>query len=410
MAVRLPAPLRPAWPLAKAAYTRSTRAVAPLTGQLSRLNRGYLPRRGAPLVDDSVARSEGRMWVARPEERLDRAVPPGDPARHQTFVGEASEVVPRVAIGELLGGRVLGPHRAVIDGGGAMIEEFSMYWGTSSWREHPIFWHPFTDAPLDVEGSLGVLATRGDHSNYHFLLDVLPRLAIMETPGVPTPDRWYAPLQRGFQREILELAGFLPAADVVDSDLVTHVRADTLIVPGLPDAELRTPPWTVPFIRERLLPSDLERVPGRRIYVTRGRERHNRTVTNEEDVVAFLADRGFTVVDPGTMPVAEQIRTFAEAEWIVAPHGAALTNLAFASPGASVIELFAPDYVQGCYWKLADCVPGLGYRYLLGAGRGPRGGRMNGVMSDITIELPALERALDALPVEPPPAAAKVHR
>jgi hypothetical protein len=402
--------MRPVWPLAKAAYTRGTRAVAPVTGQLSRLRGGYLPRRAVPIVDASIARSGGRMWVAKPEERLDRAIPAGEPARHPAFVSQASEVIPRVAVAELPRGRVLGPHRAVIDTNGALVEELCMYWGTSHWRQHPVFWHPFVEAPLEVAGGLGVLAARGDHSYYHFLLDVLPRLAIMDTPGVPTPERWYVPLQRPFQREILELAGLPPGANMVDSDLVTHVRAERLLVPGLPDAELRTPPWTVPFIRDRLRPPGLERVARRRIYVTRGRERHSRTVTNEEDVVEMLAGRGFAVVDPGTMPVAEQVRTFAEAEWIVAPHGAALANLAFASPGASVIELFAPDFVQGCYWKLADCVPGLGYRYLLGTGRGPRNGQMNGVMSDIKIDLAALGRALDALPVELAPAAAKAHR
>jgi hypothetical protein len=410
MAVRLPAPLRPLWPLAKAGYTRGTRAIAPLTGNLSRLRGGSLPLRSVPLIDDSVARSGGRVWVAKPEERLDRAVPPGEPERHPTFVSQAREVIPRVAVGELPGGRVLGPHRAVIDSDDGMIEELSMYWGTSSWREHPVFWHPFVEAPQEVAGSLGMLATRGDHSYYHFLLDVLPRLAIMDTPGVPAPERWYVPRQRGFQREILELAGFRPDAPVIDSDLVPHVRAEALLVPGRPDTELRTPPWAIDYIRQRLRPPDLERVPGRRIYVTRGRERHNRTVANEEDLVGLLAERGFTVVDPGTMPVADQIRTFAEAESIVAPHGAALTNLAFASPGASVIELFPPDYVQLCYWKLADCVSGLSYRYLVGTGRAPRSGRMNGVMSDITVDLAALARALDALPAELPPAAAGAHR
>jgi capsular polysaccharide biosynthesis protein len=389
--------MRPLWPLAKGAYTRGTRLAAPLTGQLSRMRGGYLPRRSVPLVDASVAGGGGRVWVARPEERLDRASPAGEPSRHPAFVREAHEVIPRVAVGELPHARVLGPHRAVIDGDGTMIEEFSPYFGTARWREHPIFWHPLVEEPLEVAGSLGVLATRGDHSNYHLLLDVLPRLAILDMPGVPTPERWYLPRQRGFQREMLELAGFPPDAEVIDSDLAPHVRAETLIVPGLPDAHLRTPPWTVDFIRERLRPPDLERVPGRRIYVTRGRERHNRIVTNEEEVVERLAERGFTVVDPGAMPVAEQIRTFAEAEWIVAPHGAALANLAFASPGASAIELFSPDYVQGCYWKLADCVQGLSYRYLLGAGRGSRGDRMNGVMSDITIDLAALDRALAGL-------------
>ena len=108
-------------------------------------------------------------------------------------------------------------------------------------------------------------------------------------------------------------------------------------------------------------------------------ERGSRIVENEPELVALLSARGFTVVDPGTLSVADQITLFAEAECIVAPHGGALTNLAFASPGASVIELFAPDYVQGCYWKLSTCVPGLTYRYLVGTGRpahaGPNVGR-----------------------------------
>src|SRR5688500_6374061 len=122
MAIRLPATMRPLWPLAKGAYTRGTRAIAPVTAQLSRLRGGYLPPSSVPTVDASVAASGGRMWVARPEERLDRAVPAGDPARHPTFVAKASDVVPRVAVGELPGGRVLGPHRAVIDREDALVE------------------------------------------------------------------------------------------------------------------------------------------------------------------------------------------------------------------------------------------------------------------------------------------------
>jgi capsular polysaccharide biosynthesis protein len=305
---------------------------------------------------------------------------------------------------------VLGPHRAVIDGAGTMINEFSRYFGTRSWREHPIFWHPFPAAPLEVNGRLAVLACRGDVSYYHFLLDVLPRVEILETAGVPPADRWYVPRQHGYQSELLELAGVPPGEEVVDADLVPHVRAETLLVPGLPDADLKTPPWAVDFIRGRLLDPALARIPGRRIYVTRGRERNNRTVRNEDEVVALLSERGFEVIDPAKLPVAEQIRTFAEAEWIVGPHGAGLANTAFCGPGASVVELFAPDYVQGCYWKLADCVEGVAYRYLVGAGRPPRGGRMRGVMSDINLDLAALARTLDALPSGLSADSAKAHR
>lgn len=393
----------------KAAYTRSTRAIAPFTRRLSRVRGGYLPVRSVATVDASVSQSGGKVWVARAAQSLTRPLPVGEPPSHPTFESEASETVPRMAVAELPSGRVLGPHRAVIDRTGAMIEEFSTYWATSRWLEHPIFWHPFPKPPVVATGSLGVLAARGDHSYYHFLLDVLPRLAVLDLPGVPMPDRWYVPLQRLFQRQILELVGFLPEAEVIDSDLSQHVQAEMLLVPGLPDTELRTPPWTVAFIRERLRPASIDRIAGRRIYVTRGSERNSRRVANERDVVEMLTDRGFTVIDPGAMPVVDQIQTFAEAEWIVAPHGAALANLAFASPGASVIELFAPDYVQGCYWKLANCVPGLGYRYLVGVGRAPRRGARTGVMSDITVDPTVLARALDALPIELPPALAKTH-
>jgi hypothetical protein len=71
------------------------------------------------------------------------------------------------------------------------------------------------------------------------------------------------------------------------------------------------------------------------------------------------------------------------------------------SPGCSVIELFAPDYVDVSYWKLVDCVPDVSYRYLLGTGRMPKPGREEtGVMSDITVDLDALRRALDSEPTQ----------
>jgi capsular polysaccharide biosynthesis protein len=411
MALRLPAPLTPLWPHLKVAYTRSTRVVSRFTRQLSRLRGGYLPRGSVASVEESIGDAGGRMWVAREGERVSRAVPPGEPAQHPKFAGDTELVVPRVAVAELPGARVLGAHRVVIDRRDRMIEEFGgLYWGTKRWSEHQVFWHPFPGPPLDVSGVLGVLAGRGDLNYYHFLLDIFPRLAVLEAPGVPAPERWYVPLGQRFQSEILELAGFLPGEQIIDADAHPHVRAEQLLVPGLPDAAKRIPPWSVDFIRERLRPPDAELVPGRRIYVTRGHEPHNRIVVNEAEVVELLASRGFEVVDPGGHPVAEQIRMFAEAECIVSPHGAALTNLLFASPGASVVEILAPNYVDVSYWKLADCIPGLSYRYLLGAGKQPRAGREEvAVMNDITVEVGALERALDSLPVKFERTAAEIH-
>jgi Glycosyltransferase 61 len=412
VALRVPAPLVPLWPRLKFAYTQATRAVSPFTRRLSRVGGGYLPRGAVETADESVATAGGRVWLARPEERVSRAIPEGEPPRHPKFVGDTELGIPRVAVAQLPEGRVLGPHRVVIDRRDRLIEEFGgLYWGTKRWSEHQVFWHPFPGPPLEVDGVLGVLAGRGDLNYYHFLLDIFPRLAILEPHGMPTPERWYVPSSQRFQQEILELAGFLPRDGIVDADAFPHVRAEQLLVPGMPDRHKRIPPWSVGFIRDRLRPGNAELVPGPRIYITRGDRPHNRIVINEPEVVALLAKRGFEVVDPGAHPAAEQIRMFAEAEYIVSPHGAALTNLLFASPGAAVVEILAPNYVDVSYWKLADCVPGLTYRYLLGMGKRPRTGREEvAVMNDITVDIGALERTLDSLPLKLEPTAAAVHR
>ncbi len=201
----------------------------------------------------------------------------------------------------------------------------------------------------------------------------------------------------------------IPAERIIDSDRVPHVQAARLVVPGLPDVDLKTPPWIVDFLRGRLMPASTGCVPGLRLYITRGQQRGSRIVTNEAEVMRALAPLGFTMFDPGSVPVREQIAAFAQAELIVAPHGAALTNLAFASPGASVVEMFAPDYVQGCYWKLSDSVPGLDYAYLVGLGRPPRSGRMDGVDSDITVDVAALRRLIERLAVDENPRAVPGH-
>lgn len=372
-----------------------TAAVAPARQALSRVFGGRVPHGSVAGVDAIVARGEGRLTVALDEQRLNRAVPSGTPSAHPRFLAEAEEIVPRVAVAELPNGRVLGPYRAVITAAGTLVGELSPYFGTSRPNQHPVFVDLRMPPPTVVPGRVGVLAARGDVSYYHYLIDVLPRLRLLEALG--TPERLYVPATLPHQRQLLELAG-ISSERVLDADRVGHIQAEVLVVPGLPDADLKTPPWVVSFLRERLLPPGLERIPGRRLYVTRGRRPGSRIVTNEDDLVRMLEPLGFAVIDPGRLPVAEQIRTFAQADWIVAPHGAALTNLAFASPGAAVVELFAPDYVQGCYWKISDCLPDVEYRYLVGTGRIPRRGRMDGVDSDITVDLRALRGLIESLP------------
>ncbi len=64
---------------------------------------------------------------------------------------------------------------------------------------------------------VGVLAARGDASYYHFLTDVLPRLALLEERTAV--QRLYLPASLPFQRQLIELLGIAPER-VIDSDQV----------------------------------------------------------------------------------------------------------------------------------------------------------------------------------------------
>ena len=130
-------------------------------------------------------------------------------------------------------------------------------------------------------------------------------------------------------------------------------------MPSLPDADLRTPPWIVPWLRSRFLPGMRAGAPRRRLYVGRGDTKHTRRVDNEAALLAALDPLGFEAIDPGALSPAQQVPRVRRGGCIVGPHGAGLTNLAFASPGAAVVEIFAHDYVNECFWALATTVPGL---------------------------------------------------
>ena len=72
-----------------------------------------------------------------------------------------------------------------------------------------------------------------------------------------------------------------------------------------------------------------------------------------------------------------------------------MTNIAFCTPGATVIELFPSDYVNVCYWNLATAVEGLAYRYLVGNGTPTRQRSQLGVDSDIRVDIRQLLRLVD---------------
>jgi capsular polysaccharide biosynthesis protein len=206
---------------------------------------------------------------------------------------------------------------------------------------------------------------------------------------VPSAAQW--------QRDFLALAG-LDTHRIVETRKHRAVSADHLVVPCLPNPQEVAPRATVDWLRGRLQPLDVADKP-KRIYVTRGSAPNTRRLVQEDALMPLLEQRGFVRVEPGRMSVREQIDQFAAAEVIVAPHGAALTNLVFASPAVRVLEIFAASYVNATFWAITTSIPDAKYAYLVAgdaAAYGP-GNPMNRIQADIDIDPGAVIRALDQL-------------
>ena len=78
---------------------------------------------------------------------------------------------------------------------------------------------------------------------------------------------------------------------------------------------------------------------GRKLYVSR-QATDRRRVSNDDLVAAMLTSQGYETVCPEALSVRQQIELFASATHVVGASGAALTNMIFAAPGASIVAFY----------------------------------------------------------------------
>ena len=218
--------------------------------------------------------------------------------------------------------------------------------------------------------ALHQLASGAKDNYYHWMLDVVARLAVCPDPA--DADRLLLPaFETAFQEPTLDLIGSGRPQRRIYLGLGESARIDELVyVPNVAGWGWSHRPEIVGiFDRMKAALGPLD-PPNRRLYVSR-RGAGKRPMVNEDAVAALLAERGFEILHLETMDVAAQIRAFAEAAHIVAPHGAGLTNLIFCAPGTTVCELHLDHYVNWCFQRLAN-LRGLRYGCLVGSALTPR--------------------------------------
>ena len=157
-------------------------------------------------------------------------------------------------------------------------------------------------------------------------------------------------------------------------------------------------PQIVRLLREplgRIAPS---RTFGRKLYITR-KDSAKRRLMNEDAVEQRLLARGFEILQLSDLHLADQMAAFRDAEVIVAPHGAGLTNLIYcdvARAPARVIELAQGNYVNMCFIRIGQLL-GLDYTFIVNPADPLTAVLANGNPDETTwhADLPLLDRVLD---------------
>lgn len=291
---------------------------------------------------------------------------------------------------------------AVISPDNQLLADISLFFRVDpieSIEQHPVFWKEIQ--PLQhFQGTVAVLAAPGGNTYFHWLVEVLPRIHLLQR-GAIAIDSIDHFIVNGtdlpFQQQTLEFLN-IPREKRINGSAYRHVSADRLIVPSLPRHQAcNIGKWVFNFLQHELrdkiiAPKTISTK--QRLYISRAKARRRR-VTNESEVTDFLERFGFQTIYLEDLSFVEQVRALTAAEYVVAPHGAGLANIVFCLPGTTIIEMFSPNYVGINYWNICTQID-LNYYYLFGEGERPEDYvDPQYLTEDILIRVESLKRILE---------------
>jgi hypothetical protein len=253
-------------------------------------------------------------------------------------------------IARLEGAKVFGPDVAVCTEDGHLLEGASLAWEKKI-EYHPVFRSPQFRRIHHLEKPAALLAVTGGNTYYHWLLECLPRLAMLQSLLRKKPELLLLVngFSRRFQKDTLAYMG-IPSKRCVSLEDYPALACKELWVPSYPcDMGICTPKITA-FLRQGLFRSCDQGWP-KKIFLVR--RRNGRRLLHQESICREVERLGFQSIDPEEFSVAKQASMFHAAEVILAPHGAALANIIFCRKGARVIEMFSGNYANLCYQHLA---------------------------------------------------------
>ena len=231
------------------------------------------------------------------------------------------------------------------DGTGRVCSE-SVY-GIHSWAD-PVWMRKEKHPLRELTGDYTSIVSRWNQADsyYHWFMDGLTRLIHLDS--FPADCRIIIPQNPSrFALRSIEMLGLsekVIEADESDLKIERYWFAGPTMLSGCPD------PRGVRWLREKFI-SNPSPGGGRKIYIDRTAP--TRHLSNSQELRDFFVNKGWEVLDPGTLSLDEQISKFGEASLIAGAHGAAMTNLLWAPRGTKILEFMPSRRRNGCYAGIA---------------------------------------------------------
>ena len=196
-----------------------------------------------------------------------------------------------------------------------------------------------------------ILSGDTDYNYFHWLVEALPKLWLIEMAKVPLdvpvliPTGLHENLLLAMRRVLGErpYIAMLPDIGVkvkklwYPSDLGRVL--DSLWTPVREDYDIVVSREGIRYVRDKLAPPAAPAT--RKIYVERASS--TRQLLNEPELIEALRREGFEILNPARVTLDEQIELFSQCRLIIAPTGAAMTNLMFTQPGTHALIILAEN-------------------------------------------------------------------
>lgn len=199
---------------------------------------------------------------------------------------------------------------------------------------------------VEIEEAL-VINTRWSENYYHWLNYIYPKLFQFKKEKTQKITLLVNELNKDFQIETLRK--FKDDFEIIQSKKDTIYKIKKAYIPeAYPIFDFNKRIYKA--LENNLNPFSEQKM----IYISRAKSKKRRIV-NEDKLIRYLINNGFSIYHLETMKFEDQVRIFNSAKVVISPHGAGLSNIYFCNPKVCIIELIpnkkTKDYLH--YFELS---------------------------------------------------------